>query len=52
MKKATCLLLSLLIFATSLFAQGSGNPCYDELYLELKKVNIEDMAAGPSSLQA
>ena len=42
MKKATCLLLSFLIFTTPLLAQV--NPCEDETYLELKKEKLDKMS--------
>ena len=45
MKKATCLLLSLLIFATPILAQ---NPCEDETYLELKKKKLDDLSDWPA----
>ena len=43
MKKATCLLLSLLIFATPILAQELENPCEGELYIELKNKTLESM---------
>ena len=43
MKKFTCILLSLLIFATPILAQ---NPCEDETYLELKKKKLDEMSDG------
>ena len=43
MKKATCLILSFLMFITSLFAQQLQNPCEDTLYLELKEKELEEM---------
>ena len=43
MKKTTCLILSILIFVTSLLAQGSYNPCEDKMYLELKNKKISEM---------
>mgnify|MGYP001196630272 CR=1 FL=1 len=41
MKKFTCILLSLLIFATPILAQ---NPCEDSTYLELKKKKLDEMS--------
>ena len=41
MKNFTCLLLSVLIFATPILAQ---NPCEDSTYLELKKKKLDEMS--------
>jgi len=41
MKKFTCLLLSILIFATPILAQ---NPCEDSTYLELKQKKLDDLS--------
>ena len=43
MKKLTCLLLSLLIFATPILAQELENPCDDEKYLILKNITEDEM---------
>ena len=41
MKKLTCILLSLLIFATPILAQ---NPCEDSTYLELKQKKLDELS--------
>ena len=43
MKKFTCILLSLLIFATPILAQELENPCEDTTYLELKNKTLSEM---------
>ena len=43
MKKATCLLLPLLIFATPILAQELENPCDDEKYLMMSEGRPETM---------
>ena len=43
MKKFTCILLSLLIFATPILAQELENPCDDEKYLILKNITEDEM---------
>ena len=43
MKKFTCLLLPLLIFATPILAQELENPCDDEKYLILKNITEDEM---------
>ena len=43
MKKFTCILLSLLIFATPIMASEIENSCEDKLYLELNNKKLSDM---------
>ena len=44
MKKATCLLLSLLIFATPILAQELENPCEDKIFLDIKEKKFDEMS--------